>query len=325
MFKFSQSSALRSYVSLYSTLSRGFAPYNKRNKVPKIMKDPKFTRTGIFKPRKRNYQYDLTQPHVLYPERYYNEAEDKKVERKAYRERRKEREGFDVIDLEKARPLEAIISDMTSDRFLVEGSSRLIMNIKEIESHYGSQIDQDLTDLISNAVRALNSHIHLKSIREVGIITQLTRKYEIWDENIWNNTKLVLMKYFRREENETIQLLDNQVHEENFIFILNNILFASRKTGISVQDLVSEVEDRYLPRVESIKNVHNLILFINSLASVPGLKQTTLWDKLNKLLAPKLKEMNIHDVTTLLHVFSKVKITPSFFDQLGMSFKWFLT
>jgi len=316
MFKLAQSPAFKNSVSLYTALSRGFAPYNKRNKVPKIMKDPKFTRQGIFKPRKRNYQYDLTQPHVIHPERYYNEAEDKKLERKEYRERRKEREGFDEIDLHKARSLEAIIGDMTADRFLIEGSSRLIMNIKEIESHYARQLDEDLTDVVANAVRALNSHIHLKNIREVGIIIQLTRKYGIWDQTIWNNAKLVLLKYFRREENETIQLLNHEVNEDNFIFMLNNILYASKRTGIDVKDLIEEVEDRFLPRVESIRNTQNLVLFINSLVSIPSFKQTTIWEKLNKLLAPKIKEMNILDVTTLLHVYSKVRVAPSFYDQL---------
>jgi len=320
MLKIANHPSFKSYISLHLPLSYAFAPYNKRNFVPKIMKDPKFTREGMFKPRKRNYQYDLTQPHIQYPERYYDEAVDKKLERKAIKERRKERNGHEEIPSGTARPLGSIIRDLTAEKFLLEGSSRLILNINELETYYQNQIDQDIHDLIVRGIRALNKSIHLKKLREVGIITTLTRKYGLLDKEIWNNLKLNLMKYLKREENETIQLLNHDVNEDNFIHTLNNILYASRKNGINIEDLIASIEEHFLPKIENFKKSHNLVLFTTALAKIPKLKNAPIWGKIEKIITPQIKDLNVLDAINLIHAYSKAQITPSFVDQLVEKF-----
>jgi len=316
MLKIANHPSLKSYFSLRSPLSYAFASYNKRNTVPKIMKDPKFTREGIFKPKKKSLQYDLNQPHILYPERYYNEAVDKKLERKAIRERRALRNGYEPIPSEGARPFASIIKDLASEKILLEGSSRLILNINELETHYQSKIDEDVHDLVVRGLKALNKNIHLKNLREVSIIAALNRKYNLWDKEIWNNLKLNLMKYFKREENETIQILSHDLNEDNFIHTLNNVLFASRKAGIEVQDLIKAVEVNFLPKVENFKNPHNLILFTTALTRIPKLKNAPIWGRIDQLVAPHVKELNVLDAINLIHAYSKAQIVPSFLDQL---------
>ena len=59
-----------------------FGWYSSRNTVPKIMKDPKFTKTGIVYRKRKAQQYDLSQPHIVNPHLYVDKKEDSKALRK---------------------------------------------------------------------------------------------------------------------------------------------------------------------------------------------------------------------------------------------------
>lgn len=321
MLKLINSPSFRAYLSIHSVSLYAFGARNKRNFVPKIMKDPKFTREGMFNQRKKdNYQYDLTQPHIQFPERYYDEKVDSKLERKAYLERRKERKGFEDITPEVARPLDSILRDLLNEEVLLRGSSRILKNIDEIETHHLLKIDEDVREIIIRSLEAINKRIHLKNLREVGIIAAFNRKYGIVDKEIWKNVKFALMKYFVREENDTIQLVDHERNEKNFVHTLNNVLQVGKKIDLDVSDLLSSVERNYAQKINSFGDIKNLIVFTTALSHIPAFKRTTLWETVDKAVAPKVNELSGLDAVTLINSFAKAQIIPTFADQLVQRF-----
>ncbi len=67
---------------LYKVVRFGFTARSQRDRMPNLLKDPRFTRQGMSKKKSKSYQYDLTQPHITNPERYYNEEVEIKEERR---------------------------------------------------------------------------------------------------------------------------------------------------------------------------------------------------------------------------------------------------
>jgi len=296
-----------------------FSAKSKRDRVPNILKHPKFTREGISKKKKKSYQYDLTQPHIQFPERYYNEAVDKKAERKAYLERKKLRRTYEDIPTDGARPLENILKDLTNNDFLHQGSSRLINNIHELEKNYSAQLDDpNIKDIIVRAIQALTSRVYQKNFRELGIITTLNKKYGITDKNAWKDILSNVIRFIKREENDSFKVFGSETNEDNFVHTVCSIIQVSRYNGLDTTLLLQNIEQNYLAQINQFRSLKNLVLFTTALSNSPAMKnRTAFWSAIEKEVLGKLNEINAADAVALIYTFSKVKHNTDAIDKLG--------
>jgi hypothetical protein len=300
---------IKSEFSLSYLIRYNFTARSQRDRMPRILKHPKFTRDGISKKKIVSHQYDLTQPHIQYPERYYNEPVEQKAARKLYKDRKRQNRGLELIPAEGSRPLENIINDLTSDALLYEGSSRIFNNITEIEKNYPAQAaDPNVKDLIVKGIKAVTGKAFEKNFREVGILAALNKRYGINDKNTWDIIMTNLLRFIRREENKTFEVFGSENNENNFVHILNSVIHSSRDSGLNLSILLESVESNYKNKIKDFKNPKNFILFTSALANCPSMKnKAEFWSSIEKELQAKIDKFNSIDALTVLYAFSKVK------------------
>jgi hypothetical protein len=319
MLKAFNSLDLTSGRSLTRLVRALFSAKSKRDRVPNIMKHPKFTRDGISKKKPKSYQYDLTQPHITNPERYYDAKEDRKAYRKERNVVKAMKRGLETVGGETGRPLENILKDLTNDELLHDGSSRLIINIHEIEKNHGDKLeDEAVRSVIVNAIKSLTGRVHQKNFREVGIIANFNKKYAVTDKNTWENIVSSLIRFMRKEQNATFEVFGKERTEENFIHTLNSIVQVARYNGVELSNLFNEVERNYLTKMNSFRSIKNFVLFVSSISNDRNMRsKTEFWTAIEKELSSKLDKLNVQDIVSIVYSFSKVKFNSQLVDKLG--------
>jgi len=275
-----------------------------RDKVPKLIKDPKFTRTGIVRRKTKNRNYDLTQPHIKNPELYYNEKVDKPLERKKDRELRKLKRGLPELTIGEPRELKSILQDLTNEEFLLHGSSRLIINIHELEKHHADKVEKNL-DAIHGALRVLNHKLPLLSFREFGILVTLNDRYNPNDKQLWTEIALNLQRAIQGWLEYEKDVLAVESLQKNLVHVSNSVYNASKRLDIDIKDLAKLLRRAFVEKTGAISDVKNLILFYTTLAKMPGDTPSALLAKVAEQALAKKEKLSMIDIVWLIHSVSK--------------------
>ena len=97
----------------------------------------------------------MTQPHIKNPELYYNEVVEKKQARKRNLELRRLKNNYEGIDLATPRPITKVLDDLVNFTNNQRGTSRLLLNVMELEKHHSDKLTDDIKEIIVGALRSI--------------------------------------------------------------------------------------------------------------------------------------------------------------------------
>ena len=302
-------------VSLVNIIARGFTKMSARDKVPNLIKDPRFTRTGMSKRKTRDRTYDLTQPHIKNPELYYDQKVDRPLERKKQRELHKLKRGLPEVDIGQPRELKNILADLTNPELLTKGSSRLMVNIHELQKWHQDKIESNL-DAIHGALRVLNHRLPLLSFREFGIVTTLNDRYNPNDKQIWTDISLNLQRAIQGWVEYERDVIAVNSLKKNLIHVSNSVYNAAKRLDINIESLSALLRQTFQDKIDSIKDTKELILFYTTLSKMPGEVSPTLLSKVAERALKNKQNVEMVDIVWLIHALSKTKSDNQALDQL---------
>ena len=287
--------------SLVSTFSR----ISKKNLVPRILKDPKFTRTGISAKKKKSLQYDLSKPHIVNSHLYYNEKDDKLQKRREYKERKSLRNEYPPIT--KETPSEHLLNNLNDDFLLARGSGRILNVVLELETRDQSLIVQ-YRDLIQRALVKISEKAFYFNLREFGMLVTLATRYipdnkEIWRNFSWNFQRILEKKKYYKEN-----VLETKSKEKNFIFIFNNIYKASLRHGLDFVKIRSNMVELFLSKLDDLSNFSHVVLLVTTLTKYSKQEGKDFLLKLLPNVKAKMGQINEKDALGLIQAMVKCEV-----------------
>ena len=262
-----------------------FSRISKKNLVPKLFKDPKFTRTGYNKKKNKSLQYDLSKTYIINPHLYYDEKNDKIMKRKEYKLRKNFRNEYPLIT--KETKTEHLLNNLNDDYLLSRGSGRILNVILELEERDPVIIEEN-KELIKRALRKISEKLVFFNLREYGILVTLSSRYDGDNKQLWNQFTLNFMRLLEKKKYYNESLIDTKIKEKNFVFIFNNIYRASVRHNIEITQVMNNMKELLLDKFDTLSSISHTILFMTTLVKNKKAKQEGK-DFLMKLL-PKLNE-----------------------------------
>lgn len=292
-------------ISLNKIL-RHFTTQSQRNRVPKMISDPKFTRKGIVKKKSKPYKYDLDQPHIKNPDLYYNSEIDGRLERLEKLERKRENRNLPSPSLS-VRNLQEILDETMRRDILDKPSKRILTNLIELETRF-SENESQYKDIATYATKRICGKPMIFSIRELGIAISFANKYIPYDKAIWEKLRDTLygkLEALNYKEDSII----GSIQEENLVNSVALIVTRCSKLHCKVDFLVNSI----------MKNVQNWNVEEVSNASFTQLASAILKEKVISqdeekvkimldFIGKKIPSLNYKDACELLGSMSKGKI-----------------
>ena len=291
-------------ASLSALISKSFTTMSKRNTVPKLFKDPKFTRKGIVKPKKKDRQYDLTQPHVKNPELYYDEKIDLPLERKRSREARKANRGLPSINSKERREFNVIAQELTDLRLLRDGDSRLMINIHELQKWHADKLNSE-RNLVDHALKQLNTKLYLKNFRDFGVLVNLNSRYNAMDEKFWSEAALNLHRFLNTWYQYDTNALERESYQRNLITTWNAVSNAAARLKIDISELTKALYDLFAEKVGSFSTISGAVVFYTNLAKNLNKFPNDILDKIVARAENEKTQLNTADLVSLIHALSK--------------------
>lgn len=306
-------------ISLYnSSFLASFSVISKRNFVPKLLKDPKFTRTGIAKKKKKSYQYDLTKSYIINPHLYYDEKNDKIQQRHEYRARRALHNEYPPITADFST--EHLLNNLNDEFLYQRASSRILSVIVEIEKRDKGLVVEHY-QLIQKALKKLSQKAFFFNIREFGILVTLANKYLRQDQEVWTKFLLNFQRILEKHKYYQQDIFSTKNREKNLVFIFNHIAKACKTLKIQgVDDISNSLREGFKEKLDKIDNLSHKIVFLTTL--ITSSPQTgeflAIFQEFLKKHAQNLSEINEKDALALLQSMQKLKVhDPETMKKLG--------
>lgn len=295
-------------ISLYtSSLFASFSVISKRNFVPKILKDPKFTRTGIAKKKKKSYQYDLSKSYIINPHLYYDEKRDKALQRHEYRARRALQNEYPPITADFST--EHLLNNLNDEFLLQRASGRILSVILEIEKRDKNLIVEHW-ELIQKALKKLSQKAFFFNIREFGILVTLANKYLRQDQEVWKKFLLNFQRILEKHKYYQQDILSSKNREKNLVFIFNHISKACKSLNIQGVDEISKsLKEGLSEKLDKIEKLSHKIMFLTTLitSSSETAEFQPIFSEFLKKNLQNLSEINEKDALALLQSMQKLK------------------
>jgi len=286
--------------------------------VPKIMKDPKFTRTGISKPKKKSYQYDLSSPHIINRHLYYNAKEDKIQKRHEYKARKSLRNVYPPIT--KVTPNEHLINNLNDDFLLDRPSGRIMSVVLELEARDLKIVDE-YRDLIKRALKKISEKVFYFNLREFGILVTVAARYIPNNKEVWKKFALNFLRILEKKKYYKENVIETKSKEKNFVFIFNNIYKASVKHNIDITQIRTDVSQLLLDKLDNLSNFSHVILLVTTLSKHSKDEGKDFLMKLIPKLKEKMGQINEKDAIGLIQAMQKCQVVDNeILTQLGIFF-----
>lgn len=299
------------FSRIKSVFFQNFSTISKRNFVPKLLKDPKFTRQGIAKKKKKNLTYDLSKPYIVNPHLYYDEKNDKISKRKELKARKSIRNEYPPITQEFSS--DHLINNLNDEYLLNKPSGRILSAIIELEKRDKELINEH-SDLVKSALNRVSQKVFFFNLREFGILVSLASRYLPRNNEIWKNCSLNFLRILEKKRYYKEEgILNTKSKENNFIFLYNNICKACKNNKLeeNSEKISQIIKEILLKDIENIQNVSHIILFFTTLANNAFSKKEEGKEFIQNLITKlkgKMEEINAKDALSLIHTMKKFSI-----------------
>lgn len=294
----------------FTFLSLGnFSRISKKNLVPKLLKDGKFTRTGISKTKNKSYQYDLSQPHIINPHLYYDEKNDKIKKRHEYKARKAITNEYPPVS--KDTETEHLINNLNDDYLLKKPSGRIMSVILELEKR-DTNIIEEYIDPIKTALEKLSRKVFYFNLREFGILVTLSARYIPDNENTWKQYTLNFLRILEKKKYYQENPIESKNREKNLIFIFNNIYKSSLRHNFDIKQIVTDMKDLMMDKIDSLSSLSHTILFLTTLtknSDNPKQDGKNYLIKLIPKINEQIKNINEKDSIGLIQTMHKCEVS----------------
>ncbi|KRX03137.1 hypothetical protein PPERSA_10218 [Pseudocohnilembus persalinus] len=305
-----------------------FSKYTKRTTMPKILRDPQFTREGLQKKKIKQHNYDLEQPHVQNKHLYFNYQEAKKLNRERRKQNKILNSPYEIIEnLEQNRDPNLMLQELLDQDLLQKPSRRIINNILALQQ---TEVTQEQQAIFENAIRQVASHnLQGYSFRDFGIFVNLAWRYLKNDKKTW---EFICLNFLRQvEKKEYIQqsfLSQNQPKKNisNFIFLYNLCYKASIQLELHKEfELISKASKNYfMENFQIISDMNERALFLSTVSKSLDKQDQNTQDFINLSIFNHIKvsELNLESLVALTHMIYKqnVVITTQLYKEIETQF-----
>ncbi len=163
-------------------LLRHFSSYNKRTHVPKILKDPKFSRQGILGRKKHlAVEHDVSGPYVKKAHLFFSQAKRDAMEeeylsaKEAIRDRK-----LEALGLREEERLEIVLSDPV---LLQRADSKVVNLVVRLAG--SGPAGESRTQVIRKVLRHLGKQMYQLSLEEVAQVSRLQKEFNGEDQETW--------------------------------------------------------------------------------------------------------------------------------------------
>jgi len=149
---------------------------SRKQTTPKLIRNPIFTKKGTLQVKPKSYNYDLSAPHVVNRQLYWNRTEQNRLLRNRYRLRRFKKLGirplFQTGSPPIERPLPELLRELRDRQLIMKSPGRTLANIFELSKRFESEVEQ-YHGLVDYALGQLGKQVALMSFREYSMYTLL--------------------------------------------------------------------------------------------------------------------------------------------------------
>ncbi|CAD8140939.1 unnamed protein product [Paramecium octaurelia] len=217
---------------MFKKIIQGFSKYSHRSTIPSLLKDPRYTRRGITKPkgetkmlRKPSIPDDIPNAHLYYDHTKFIEVQKNNPPHKLKYE---------------STDLEFILSILNNDTFVHTQDFKLWKAIKQLNIHHPTEVKKNW-EIFDRAYKVILDNARYLDIYNFRSFTQVSQQYYFDDEKVWTTLYRISIQFFVGWEHQQTPLLSKLIektHQQSFLFSFNIIMQQARRFKVDVSNVI---------------------------------------------------------------------------------------
>ncbi|CAK82214.1 unnamed protein product (macronuclear) [Paramecium tetraurelia] len=216
---------------MFKKIIQGFSKYSHRSTIPSLLKDPRYTRRGISKPkgetrmlRKPSIPDNIPNAHLYYDHTKFIENQKNNPPTLKY----------------ESTDLEFNLSILNNDTYVHTQDFKLWKAMKQLNIHHPTEVKKNW-ELFDRAYRVILDNARYLDIYNFRSFTQVSQQYYFDDEKVWTTLYRISIQFFVGWEHQQTPLLSKLIektHQQSFLFSFNIIMQQARRFKVDVSNVI---------------------------------------------------------------------------------------